>query len=65
MWAVSSVLRDFAAVWGPGAGLLFLGAMALVGTIISQASLPETKSVAVQSYGQVAEDPVIVPPASV
>ncbi len=54
-----------AAVWGPGAGLLFFGAMALVGTIISQATLPETKSVALQSYRQVAEDPVIVPPASV
>ena len=68
MWAVSSVLRDtvFSRRYGDRARVFcFFGAMTLVGTIISQATLPETKSVALQSYRQVAEDPVIVPPASV
>ncbi|POB11448.1 MFS transporter [Sulfobacillus sp. hq2] len=38
--------------WGPGSGLLFFGAMALVGTIISQRTLPETKNLVLASASE-------------
>lgn len=38
------------ALWGPGAGLIFFGAMAAIGTILTWSFLPETQHIAIYAY---------------
>ncbi len=40
------------ALWGPGAGVMFFGVMALAGLIISQLTLPETKNIETGEFGR-------------